>query len=200
MLDRELDNYRAALDYGLEHDPVTALRTAAALGFFWSRRAAPSEGRFWLESAIARVEAMPAALEDRIARAAHARAYGWLGQTAMASGDNLSAGRDFARGAELAQATGDQRARSMAIGMLGFVELLSGDLEAAGPHLQEAVDIATRPRRPAHPPNGPGHAGSLLGHHRQTGRGPAPARRKRSRSRPKPATAGFRAWPARTWP
>ena len=64
MLDRELDNYRAALAYGLEHDPVMALRTAAALGFFSSRRAAPSEGRFWLESAIARVEAMPAALED----------------------------------------------------------------------------------------------------------------------------------------
>ena len=64
-----------------------ALRTAAALGFFWSRRAAPSEGRFWLESAIAQVEAMPAALEDPAARAAHARAYGWLGQTAMASGE-----------------------------------------------------------------------------------------------------------------
>ena len=61
----------------------------------------------------------------------------------MASGDNMSAGRYFARGAELAQATGDHRARAMAIGMLGFVELLSGNLEAAGPHLQEAVDIGT---------------------------------------------------------
>lgn len=141
MLDHEMDNYRAALAYSLAQDPVMALRTAAALGFFSSRRAAPSEGRFWLESAIARVEALPAALEDTTTQAAHARAYGWLGQTAMASGDNSSADRYFARGAELAQATGDHRARAMAIGMLGFIEMLSGDMEAAGPHLQEAVDI-----------------------------------------------------------
>jgi tetratricopeptide (TPR) repeat protein len=137
----ELDNFRAALAFGVEHEPVLALRTAAALGYFWARRAGPSEGRRWLELAIERVETLPGALQNPVCQAPYARAWGWLGQTAMAGGNNLLAGRCFARAADLAEATGDTRTRAMAIGLSGLLELTAGNVEAAGRHLQEGIDL-----------------------------------------------------------
>jgi non-specific serine/threonine protein kinase len=51
----ELDqpNTRTALSWAVEHDPVTALRLCAALLRFWPIRGYLSEGRTWLERALA---------------------------------------------------------------------------------------------------------------------------------------------------
>jgi len=52
-LEAEHDNLRAALTWGLEHDPSLALRTAGALWRFWSMRGHLTEGRTWLKRALA---------------------------------------------------------------------------------------------------------------------------------------------------
>jgi predicted ATPase/DNA-binding CsgD family transcriptional regulator len=53
-LDREQDNLRAALRWAIEHREVdTAQRLAGALQPFWFRRGYWSEGRRWLEDALA---------------------------------------------------------------------------------------------------------------------------------------------------
>ena len=54
QLDREQDNLRAALRWAIEHHEVdTAERMAGALQPFWFRRGHWSEGRRWLEDALA---------------------------------------------------------------------------------------------------------------------------------------------------
>jgi predicted ATPase/class 3 adenylate cyclase len=53
-LEAEHDNMRAALSWALERkDAELALRLGGALGWFWSRRGYHSEGRRWLEEALA---------------------------------------------------------------------------------------------------------------------------------------------------
>jgi predicted ATPase/DNA-binding SARP family transcriptional activator len=51
-LDAELDNFRAALDWGLRHDPVVALRLAGVLVWFWDIRAMYDEGLEWVGAAL----------------------------------------------------------------------------------------------------------------------------------------------------
>ncbi len=56
LLDRieiEHDNLRAALTWSIDADPQTALRLVDGLGAFWSKRSHWSEGREWLERALA---------------------------------------------------------------------------------------------------------------------------------------------------
>jgi predicted ATPase/DNA-binding SARP family transcriptional activator len=52
LLDAELDNFRAALDWGLRHDPVLALRLAGVLVWFWDIRAMYDEGLEWVGAAL----------------------------------------------------------------------------------------------------------------------------------------------------
>jgi predicted ATPase/DNA-binding CsgD family transcriptional regulator len=54
-LEREHDNMRAALSWGLESGEIkVALRLAAALGTFWYAHSHSDNGRKWLEAALAR--------------------------------------------------------------------------------------------------------------------------------------------------
>ncbi|CAN5480645.1 hypothetical protein BH20ACT21_BH20ACT21_23380 [soil metagenome] len=52
-LDPEQENFRAALGWSLEHAPETGLRLASALSRYWWRAGILSEGRVWLEKALA---------------------------------------------------------------------------------------------------------------------------------------------------
>jgi len=52
QLERESDNLRAALDWGLSEDPESALRLAGAMGWLWWSRSYHSEGRRWLARAL----------------------------------------------------------------------------------------------------------------------------------------------------
>ena len=59
VLSRELDNFRAALDWALSHDGDIGPRLARALGGFWLARGVPLEGQAWLERALATNPADP---------------------------------------------------------------------------------------------------------------------------------------------
>ncbi len=52
-LDAEYDNLRAAIEWGLEVDPVAGLRLAGSLWQFWQLRGYLAEGRRWLEAVLA---------------------------------------------------------------------------------------------------------------------------------------------------
>jgi tetratricopeptide (TPR) repeat protein len=52
-LDAEVDNFRAALDWSLRHDPLAALRLAGVLVWFWDIRAMYDEGLEWVSAALA---------------------------------------------------------------------------------------------------------------------------------------------------
>jgi len=61
-LEREHDNLRAALGWALERETEaeTALRLATVLGQFWGMHSYLSEGRRWLEAALAKSQHLPA--------------------------------------------------------------------------------------------------------------------------------------------
>ncbi|HEX6739191.1 MAG TPA: LuxR C-terminal-related transcriptional regulator, partial [Vicinamibacteria bacterium] len=76
-LARELDNLRAALAWALERgDGETALRLGGALRPFWSLLGHASEGRRWLEAALAQGDGAPAAVRARALSAAGLLAHG----------------------------------------------------------------------------------------------------------------------------
>lgn len=75
-LEREHDNLRAALAWALEREAETALRLATALGQFWGMHSYLSEGRRWLEAALAKSEPLPAAV-----RVAALQEASWLAQS-----------------------------------------------------------------------------------------------------------------------
>jgi len=75
-LEREHDNLRAALAWALEREAETALRLATTLGQFWGMHSYLSEGRRWLEAALAKSEHAPAAV-----RVAALQEASWLAQS-----------------------------------------------------------------------------------------------------------------------
>jgi predicted ATPase/DNA-binding SARP family transcriptional activator len=79
-LDAEIDNLRAALEWGLRHDPRRALLLAGLLARFWQVRTRLTEGPEWIEAALEAAGA-DAPIQDR------ARAHRALAYLSMARGD-----------------------------------------------------------------------------------------------------------------
>jgi non-specific serine/threonine protein kinase len=78
-IETEHDNLRAALGWAVAAEPETALRLAGGLAQFWAKRSYWSEGRAWLERALA---VAPVGDSE-----AHAAALGRLGAIATDQGD-----------------------------------------------------------------------------------------------------------------
>jgi tetratricopeptide (TPR) repeat protein len=96
-LARDLDNFRAALEWSLSQGDESGPRLALALGDFWLARGLLQEGRGWLEGALARPVA------DQRLRAGLLRV---LGTLLSDSGDLNRADAVLAEGAEVAAAAG----------------------------------------------------------------------------------------------
>ena len=58
-LEVEKDNLRAALEWGLERDPESALKMAAGLLDMWRNRGDVPEGRRWVSDSLRRYETLP---------------------------------------------------------------------------------------------------------------------------------------------
>jgi predicted ATPase/class 3 adenylate cyclase len=98
-LELEHDNFRAALNWSLRYESLTAVRLAGALSRFWSARGHLSEGRAWLEQAIA---GAPPDDPARAAQLLHA-----AGRIALLQGDYARSVSLHERSLALWQATND---------------------------------------------------------------------------------------------
>jgi predicted ATPase/DNA-binding NarL/FixJ family response regulator len=131
-LEADHDNLRAALRWAAATG-VAALggRLAAALWRFWYAHGHWSEGRAWLEQALAREEAIPAP----------ARALALLGAGALAypQGDVRQGTVYLERAAELFRALDDQRGLGDALTNLGIVASNQANHEAAVAFHEEAL-------------------------------------------------------------
>lgn len=114
-LDRELGNLRATLGYLRDHgETEKALRMGGALRRFWLMRGYLSEGRMWLNAALA----LPATSTGSKARA-HAL-YG-AGVLAEVQGDPKAAATLVEQSLSIARELGDQKGMADSLGLLGEI-------------------------------------------------------------------------------
>jgi predicted ATPase/DNA-binding CsgD family transcriptional regulator len=131
-LQAEHDNLRAALSWSLRHDPELALRLAGALWRFWSQRGYWSEGRGWLEQALAAAPDAP--LADRAAALAGA------GKIANELGDYSQARRCFDECLMLSRQIGDEWLATSALQSLGVVASNQSEFDCAETLFSDALE------------------------------------------------------------
>jgi predicted ATPase len=136
-LAEENGNIRAALAWSLQAGRLeTGLRIAGALPRFWSVLGSLSEGRVWLDQALARAgEVSPAVL----AKALFADGYAALGQ-----GDYAHAAERFEQALRSFRALADAAGAATALAQLGWVRTAQGDTESGSALAREALELARR--------------------------------------------------------
>ena len=135
LLETDLDNIRAALDWALDQPGAgIALRLASAVRYFWLARGYLVEGRDWIERALARDEHADMSLR------AHAM---------FAAGELSYFLHDFSRARTLAEeglricrSIGDTLGAADALLGLGHMARNSGDLSGAATFLEEGIALA----------------------------------------------------------
>jgi predicted ATPase/DNA-binding CsgD family transcriptional regulator len=132
LFQTEHDNLRAALGWAIARDPETALRVASGLWRFWSQRGYWSEGRSWLEQALAAGRGAPPELR--------AAALIGSGRIAWAQADFAHAGRCFDEGFALATASGNQLLAARALQSIGIVASNQGQLDRAAEVFGSALE------------------------------------------------------------
>jgi predicted ATPase/DNA-binding CsgD family transcriptional regulator len=129
-LEREHDNFRAALSWSVERkEAATALRLGGALWRFWLLQGHLSEGRQWLEKALA--IGVPQAgrltgteserLTTQVSSAVRAKALGGAGVLAHSQGDCHQAKVLCEESLALFRALGDKRGIATSLNGLGLI-------------------------------------------------------------------------------
>lgn len=134
-LEVEHDNFRSALKWAIEQGNSTlALELGAALMQFWKVHGHITEGRAWLEGALAG--------SRHAARAAWAEALMAVGTLAVAQGDYLRARPALLEGLALFRELGDKANASVTLRNLAYEARLQGENTAAYAYMQEGMELA----------------------------------------------------------
>ena len=130
-LETEHDNLRAALHWSVETE--TRLRLASALWRFWYVRGYLSEGRSWLEGALAR--------SDSVVPSVRAKALNGAGTLAWAQGDYDASQRFHEESLALYRKLDHQDGIAAALNGLGMVASSQHDYAAARPLFEETLAL-----------------------------------------------------------
>ena len=132
-LDRELDNFRGALEWALEQRPDIGLRLAGALGHYWEVRGLWREGREMIARALETAgEPMPAGGSNALY---------WQGLLAYRQGSLDEARLSMERSEEACRTTGDRAGIARALNGLGLVSWSAGQYPEAESFLEQALEI-----------------------------------------------------------
>jgi non-specific serine/threonine protein kinase len=131
----EINNFRAALAWGLSHAGGVALRLASALHWLWYLHGHYGEGRRWLEEALALPEASASS-------AARTRAIISAGVLALLQGDYPAARGYLEEGIALARRHEDREQLAIGLHHLSMATLMyQGDPTRARPFLDESLAL-----------------------------------------------------------
>jgi predicted ATPase len=136
-LEAEHDNMRAALSWSLERkEAEVALRLGCALGWFWSMRGYLSEGRRWLEEALA--------MGGRVSPEVRAMALAGAGELAFEQGELDRAKEAYDEGLELLEHEGREpsEAKPLLLGLLGWVDWEREDYRRAKQLFEEGLALS----------------------------------------------------------
>jgi predicted ATPase/DNA-binding CsgD family transcriptional regulator len=134
-LEAEHANIQVALAWALNHDAEAALRLAGSLVWFWEFRGRASEGRAWLDAALASAEAAAPTL-------ARARALQALSNLVLDQGELGLAVQLREEAVPILRAIGDPRFLASSLYNVGEAWRELGDLERAQAFLEEGLDLA----------------------------------------------------------
>src|SRR5215218_7281722 len=133
--EREHDNFRAAIAWAIEHDPVDlGLRVPESLWRFWELRGHHMEARGWLERALATGCEAPPKLR--------ALALDGLGAIAWRQGDLVTATQALEESLGTWRSTGERRSIAGTLSNLGTVMELRGDMDRAQALQEESLTVA----------------------------------------------------------
>jgi predicted ATPase len=139
-LDREMDNFRSALEWWLRHAEngegkvgAHALQLATALANFWYKHGHAVEGIGWFERALAVAPDPPPEL--------HAAALRRLGILVEVTGDLTRARQLFGKALDFFRTAGAQDGEAATLNSLGVVMRSLGDLDAAEELFESAIDL-----------------------------------------------------------
>ena len=133
QINTELDNFRAAMTWALEHGrSELALRIAAGLGRFWFFRALYREGREWLERTVAACEGLTS--ENM------ASALGWIAGIGLHMGDHSRAERTSKAAVAMFEQLGNEAGAMQERNSLANTHLASGRIEEARVIYDEVSD------------------------------------------------------------
>ena len=136
-LEGEHDNLRAAMAYARNNAGAEAgsfLRLAGSLFWFWNLHGHWSEGRRWLEQALAQSAASAQS-------AARARALLGAGELAMLQGEFAAARIQAEESADIARALGNRQVLAYALNRLGNLAWIRGDHPRAQSWMKESLAI-----------------------------------------------------------
>ncbi|HEU5087753.1 MAG TPA: tetratricopeptide repeat protein, partial [Roseiflexaceae bacterium] len=135
VLGDEHDNIRAALQWAIDHDDTPiALRLAGALVRFWDVRGFLTEGRFWLESALA----LP---RNGVAAAVLLRALNAAATLARRQSDLAHSRALFEQALALSRAAGERWWESIVLNGLALVLRREGQLEQAAALFEQSLAV-----------------------------------------------------------
>ncbi len=134
-LEEEHDNLRTALQWSLEHEPLTALKMSSALWFFWFTRGYFSEGRFWLNQTIAKTH--PNTPEVKLlSKAMHG-----AGTLAYQQGDYASAEEILGNALRLRRESNDLAGIAATLNNLGNLAHDKSNLDQAEAYYRESLEL-----------------------------------------------------------
>jgi predicted ATPase/class 3 adenylate cyclase len=143
-METEQDNLRAALEWGLNRDPFSALRIVGAANLFWTAGGYSAEGFRWTQKALELTESSPssAGISIEQLRAARAKALRGLTRLYLSLGDNANAKRAAEESVALYRQSQDRRGLSFALVVLAYPLEFLGERNRAEEVLQESYAIA----------------------------------------------------------
>lgn len=132
-LEEEHDNLRVALAWAIEHTPERIVRSADELGWFWHVRGYLSEGRYWLEQALARASGI--SLLDQ------ARVVGMIGFLAREMNDLGVAQTMLEKSLRLYQDLSDPNGQAETLNRLSMVAISYGDCVTTDRLASQSVEL-----------------------------------------------------------
>lgn len=134
-LETEHDNIRAALEWSTRgsRNAETALRISSGVWRFWDTRGYITEGRRWLDDALA--------VDGEASLEARSRALSAAGNLAYEQGDWDRARLFHTEALELRRKTGDKRAEAGSLANLGVLERSQGNFRESRQLYEESLQI-----------------------------------------------------------